>query len=226
MKFGALHHLILSDQSVGSQNVDQLSNDSETGGGIVQPVNISYYLPSGHIGKGRFQMAGVTPSWFAVYSKPRQEQIALENLERQGFNCFLPMAINPYQRRSQKKLRVEPLFPRYLFLNVIPDQQSLGPVRSTRGVATMVRFGYELAVVSEKIINTISQRCDPATGLVKLEPTPVNPGDTVKVFDGPMAGLEGIFRERKGESRALLLMKILGTESTVEIDTMLLQKIM
>jgi hypothetical protein len=43
------------------------------------------------------------PSWFAVYTKPRQEQTALEHLERQAFRCFLPMAVNPYQRRTAKR---------------------------------------------------------------------------------------------------------------------------
>ena len=41
------------------------------------------------------------PTWFAVYTKPRQEKIALENLERQGFRCSLPMAINPYQKSKK-----------------------------------------------------------------------------------------------------------------------------
>jgi transcriptional antiterminator RfaH len=166
------------------------------------------------------------PAWFAVYTKPRQEQVALENLERQGFHCLLPMAINPYQRRTEKKLRIEPLFPRYLFLNAIADQQSLGPVRSTRGVVTMVRFGMELVKVPDTVIRTINNRCDPATGLVRLDPVPVEPGDNVRVFDGPLAGLQGIFKERKGENRALLLMSMLGTESTVEVDAMMLQKAM
>ena len=161
-----------------------------------------------------------------MYTKPRQERVALENLERQGFSCFLPMAINPYQRRSAKKLRVEPLFPRYLFLNVIPDQQSLGPVRSTRGVATLVRFGMELARLPEVVIRAVNSRCGPETGLVKLDPVPVAPGDKVRVFDGPFAGLEGIFKERKGNKRALLLAKLLGTESTIEVDAMMLQKAM
>ena len=164
------------------------------------------------------------PSWFAVYTKPRQEQIALENLERQGFQCFLPMAVNPYQRRSEKTLRIEPLFPRYLFLNANADQQSLGPVRSTRGVATLVRFGMELARLPETVIELINNRRDPETGLVKLNPDPVEPGDFVKVFDGPLAGLQGIFKERKGETRALLLAKLLGTESTVEVDALMLQR--
>jgi transcriptional antiterminator RfaH len=164
-------------------------------------------------------------NWFTVYTKPRQEQVALENLERQGFRCFLPMAVNPYQRRSARRLRIEPLFPRYLFLNAVADQQSLGPVRSTRGVATLVRFGTRLAHISERVIELIGHRRDPETGLIRLDPVPVEVGDRVRVFDGPLAGLEGIFRERKGSNRALLLMKMLGTESTVEVDALLLQKI-
>jgi transcriptional antiterminator RfaH len=177
------------------------------------------------------------PDWFTVYTKPRQERIALENLERQGFHCFLPMAINPYQRRTKsvgaasaaKKVfsgsQAGPLFPRYLFLNAIADQQSLGPVRSTRGVAGLVRFGMKLVTMPEQAIRAIRERLDPASGLVRLDPVPVEEGDTVKVFDGPMAGLQGIFRERKGEARAILLMNILGTESTVEVDALKLQKV-
>lgn len=164
------------------------------------------------------------PSWFAVYTKPRQEQTALENLQRQGFHSFLPMAVNPYQRRSKHSPKIEPLFPRYLFLNATPDQQSLAPVRSTIGVCTLVRAGMQLIKVPDPIINTIKNRCDPTTGLIQLDPVPVEPGDKVKVFDGPFAGIEGIFRERKGSDRALLLISMLGTTSTVEVDALLLQK--
>jgi transcriptional antiterminator RfaH len=163
------------------------------------------------------------PSWFAVYTKPRQERIALEHLERQAFRCFLPMAVNPYQRRSERKRRIEPLFPRYLFLHAVPNQQSLGPVRSTRGVATLVRFGQKLACLPDPVVEAINERCDDE-GLVQLDPVPVEPGDKVRVFDGPLAGLEGIFKERKGEKRALLMAKLLGTESTLEVDALLLQK--
>ena len=164
-------------------------------------------------------------NWFTVYTKPRQEQVALDHLQRQGFRCLLPMAVNPYQRRSARDPRIEPLFPRYLFLNAVADQQSLGPVRSTRGVATLVRFGMELARLPETVIEAINRRREPETGLVRLDPVPVEPGDKVKVFDGPLAGLEGIFKERKGERRALLLAMLLGTESTVEVDALMLQKL-
>ena len=165
------------------------------------------------------------PNWFAVYTKPRQERIALENLDRQGFRCFLPMAINPYQRRTERKPIIEPLFPRYLFLKAIADQQSLGPVRSTRGVCNLVRSGMNLVTMPELVIQAITRRCDPETGLINLDPVPVLPGDKVRVFDGPLAGIQGIFTELKGANRALLLMSLLGTETTVEVDSMLLQKV-
>lgn len=163
-------------------------------------------------------------NWFAVFTKPRQEHIALENLQRQGFDSFLPMAINPYQLRSLRQMRIEPLFPRYLFLRAVADQQSLGPVRSTRGVATLVRFGTELAHIPETVIRAIRSRCDADTGLVRLDPVPVEPGDKVKVFDGPLAGCVGLFQACSGKQRALLLIEMMGRQTSVAVDRMLLQK--
>ena len=164
-------------------------------------------------------------NWFAVVTKPRQERIALENLQRQGFECFLPMAENPYQRRSKKQQkRIEPLFPRYLFLNAIADTQNLAPVRSTMGVISMVRFGTELAVIPEQIINAIKQRITPETGLIKIEAIEIEAGDKVKIFDGPLTGLNGIVQEKDSNNRALLLMNLMGRPTKVQVDAISLQK--
>lgn len=165
-------------------------------------------------------------TWYTVFTKPRQEQLASEHLARQGFSVFLPMALNPYQRRTRRLVeRVEPLFPRYLFIHVVADQQSLGPVRSTRGVCTLVRFGKKLVTVPELVIQMIHRRINPESGLVELEPVPVVPGDRVRVFDGPFAGAEGILEAHEGERRSLLLMDLLGRQTPVKVDSMLLQKI-
>ena len=165
-------------------------------------------------------------NWFAVRTKPRQERIAQQHLRRQHFECFLPLAANPYQKRSKKnKPLIEPLFPRYLFIRAIPEVQNLAPVRSTRGVNGMVRFGAKLVAVPKEIINSVKARISKETGLVQLEPVPVKPGDKVKVFDGPLAGLKGILQERCSQTRSILLLKILGRETTVEVDSLLMQKL-
>jgi transcriptional antiterminator RfaH len=164
-------------------------------------------------------------NWFAVVTKPRQEQIALENLQRQDFKCFLPMAENPYQRRSKKQKQIiEPLFPRYLFLNAIATTQNLAPVRSTRGVISMVRFGTELAVIPDSIINAIKTRIEPNTGLIKIKPVQIKAGDKVKIFDGPLAGINGIVTERNSENRAQILMNLMGRPTKVQVDALTLQR--
>ena len=97
-------------------------------------------------------MQEAQPSWFAVLTKPRQERIAQEHLCRQSFECFLPLAVNPYQKRGKKnKLLIEPLFPRYLFLRAIPEVQNLAPVRSTRGVNGMVRLFFGVTRIAIKV---------------------------------------------------------------------------
>ena len=163
--------------------------------------------------------------WYAVFTKPRHEQVALEHLERQGFECFLPMAVNPHQRRSRRRqLRIEALFPRYLFLRAVADEQSLGPVRSTRGVCCLIRFGMRLMTIPENIIGSIKARVEDESGLIRIDPTPLEVGEKVRVFDGPFAGLDGVFKASNGEQRAMLLMDLLGGEATVEVDMLLLQR--
>lgn len=163
--------------------------------------------------------------WFAVYCKPRQEQVALQHLQRQNFHCLLPMANNPYQRRRRnKRPGAEPLFPRYLFLNAAPDVQNMAVVRNTRGVVGLVRSGFELVTVPESVIQALQQQMCPETGLINLDPVPLEVGEKVRVFEGPLAGVEGILQERCSETRSLLLMSLMGRETTVKVDSLLLQR--
>jgi transcriptional antiterminator RfaH len=165
-------------------------------------------------------------NWFAVYTKPRQEHTALLNLERQSFECYLPMTEGSDQHPgARNKARHEPLFPRYLFLNADPQVQSLEAVRSTRGATGLVRAGFELIKIPESIIAGLKARMDPVTGLIPLDAMALDNGDKVRVCDGPLAALEGVFKEHQGVSRSLFLLDFLGREAAIKIDTRLLQRV-
>ena len=64
------------------------------------------------------------------------------------------------------------MFPRYLFLWAVPGQDDLRPVRSTRGVVGLVRFGGELRPVPESVITELRRVCE---GVLDL-PSPLVPG--------------------------------------------------
>jgi len=153
--------------------------------------------------------------WYVVFTKPRSEALAEDNLRRQGFRCLLPRIQQARTRRNKRLMVTEPLFPRYLFVQLDPDRQSIAPIRSTLGVTSMVRFGGELAVVPEPIIATLLARTDRASGLVSLQSPCFTPGDKVMLLDGPLAGIQGIFEAASGEERVIMLLDLLGRQVRV-----------
>ena len=158
--------------------------------------------------------------WYAVQTKPRQETLAADNLTRQGFITYLPLITQRKRRRNQWTHITEALFPRYLFIHADPDQQSLAPVRSTLGVAQLVRFGHLLRPVPDAIIAFLKQAENAQTGTRQDDDWPHQPGDRVEILNGPFAGLNGIFQTATGEERALVLLDLLGRQNpiTVPID--------
>ncbi len=156
--------------------------------------------------------------WYAVQTKPRQEAVAEANLQRQGFETYLPMLRRRKLRAGKWVQAVEPLFPRYLFIRADAREKSLAPVRSTTGVAALVRFGPLLRPVPDEVVNYLYQLEDPATHLREDDSWPHQPGDAVEVLEGPFAGLTGVFEMPLGEDRAMLLITLLGRDNRIPVD--------
>lgn len=156
--------------------------------------------------------------WFAVCCKPRQELVAQENLERQGFHVYLPRIQLKKRRRGQWVDVIEMLFPRYLFIRVDTEKTSIAPVRSTRGAVGLVRFGGQPAVVSDAVMGAIMRREDPVSGLHQDVHPLFCAGEPVKVAEGPLAGMEGIFVQEDGERRVIVLLELLGKANKVRVD--------
>ncbi|MDR2091731.1 MAG: transcription/translation regulatory transformer protein RfaH [Azoarcus sp.] len=155
--------------------------------------------------------------WYLIQTKPRLEKHALENLERQGYECYLP--IIPAEKLRQGKLVVidTPLFPRYLFIRLGTNStdKSWGPIRSTKGVSTLVRFGNDPAKADDELIALLksheSARQDAPERLFEQ-------GERVRLTEGPFAGIEAIYQMTDGERRAMVLIELLGKTASLRID--------
>ena len=131
-------------------------------------------------------------SWYAVYTKPRQEHIAQDNLERQSFKTYLPRMQVSRKRRGRWVETIEPMFSRYLFIRLEPGATSMASIRSTRGVTGLVQFGKTLVPVPESFMSILLQTADAETGVHLPEPKLLQEGDNVVLTDGPLADLHGI----------------------------------
>ena len=145
----------------------------------------------------------------------------MANLERQGYECYLPQMRIERVRRRKAEIATEPMFPRYLFVRLDSSDQgkSWSPIRSTLGVSQLVHFGARAAKVGDELVDLLRQR-------ERSLPTEAmfTSGDSVFITDGPFAGIEAIYQTVDAERRAFILLDILSKPVSMQIDSGRLRK--
>ena len=147
--------------------------------------------------------------WYLVYAKPRQEKGAVENLLRQKYEVYFPQIQVSRNRHGVRKLTVEPLFPRYLFIHLDSESDNWAPIRSTLGVTSLVRFGAEPARVPNELVDYLKSRQN-AEGLHEWAQPALKVGGRARVVGGPLAGYEGILIAKSSRERVVILMDLVG----------------
>ncbi len=109
---------------------------------------------------------------------------------------------------------LEPLFPRYLFIELGRSLESMSwsPIRSTTGVSRLVTFGQSPARVSEAIVDEL--RAHEQFAQTRQAFTP---GDTLLIERGPFKGLEAVFQMLDGEQRVMVLLDLMGKPVRVKL---------
>ena len=155
--------------------------------------------------------------WYLGYCKARQEDVAARGLTEQGYSVYLPK-VRVRKRRPGGRVDVdEPLFPRYLFVALTSEEQSIAPIQYTAGVQKLVKFGHLYMSVSDEIVTSIKLREDPGIGLHRFELPKVSKGDPVRIRSGVLAGIDAVFEKKSGKDRVVVLLELLGQQTRAEV---------
>lgn len=155
--------------------------------------------------------------WFLAYTRPRLEAVALTNLLQQGFNGYLPLYKRLKKTASASHAVFEPLFPRYVFFRPSHVNQSIGSVRSTRGVGHVVSFGHVPAVIRPDTLRVIRQLEQARNAADVAELRALRPGTAVGFSDPAFAGLEGLVKSVSSQ-RVSVLLEMMGRPQVVTVD--------
>ena len=159
--------------------------------------------------------------WYVVYTKPRQESRALENLGNQGYTCLLPTLSVERLRVGHRVLIQEPLFPRYLFVRLEAGRSNWSAIRSTRGIVRLVEFGDVSARIPATLIASLAEQ-------PTLQKALFDVGDQLKVIDGPFVGIEAellrLYETPDGEARVMVLMDILTRPQHISLPASAVRK--
>lgn len=156
--------------------------------------------------------------WYAIHTKPKQEQRAESNLRTWDIEAFTPRIKDRRRSRTFKGSNyiIKPLFPRYVFAH-FNLQRYLHRVTFTRGVQNIVRFGDVPARIDDRIIAIIQERMD-QNGLVRVGED-FKSGDPVVIEYGPFKSLIGIFEHDVGEEeRVRILLTSINYQAHITIE--------
>ncbi|MDP1624780.1 MAG: transcription termination/antitermination protein NusG [bacterium] len=170
--------------------------------------------------------------WYAIHTYAGYENAVARNLRQRIDSLNMQEKIFNVLVPTEKKIKVkggkrveeeEKVYPGYILVEMIVDDESWFHVRNTPRVTGFVGSGVHPVPLTAKEIEQLMGRMDSAT--VKHEINLI-PDDIVRIADGPFKDLEGRVSEvddQRGKVKVLVAM--FGRETPVELDFLQVKKI-
>lgn len=149
--------------------------------------------------------------WMVARTQHKAEQIALRNLNAQGFETYLPLLRCQSVRGVR---RVEPLFERYIFIKQTPQWRS---INGTRGVHALFTYGETPALARAWEVEAIRASENELGYIDPYSRRDFKRGEEVSPRSGAFSGQIGKFAEMTSIERCLVLFEVLGKTVSVEM---------
>jgi transcription antitermination factor NusG len=160
------------------------------------------------------------PAWFAVYTKHQHEKKAAELLTTKGIETYVPLYKATHRWKDRTKNLLLPLFPGYIF--ICSQLHDKAAILNTPGVFFLVESAGRACPIAGSEIDAIRRI---TASQAKVQPHPfLESGDSVRVLNGPLAGIEGILVRWKNQYRMVLSVKLLKRSLAIEIDVSNVEK--
>ncbi len=161
------------------------------------------------------------PKWYVVHTYSGYENKVKANIEKlvenRNMHDRIQEVVVPLQdaveiKNGQKKTVQRKVFPGYVLLKMIMDDDTWYVVRNTRGVTSFVGPGSKpVALTEDEVISMGIESYEENIGIAE--------GDTVFVTAGPFAESAGIVKEVNVNKRTVVVkLSIFGRETPVELD--------
>jgi len=152
-----------------------------------------------------------------------KQRVGAMRLEDKIFEALIPTQERIQIRSGKKQQVTEKIFPGYILVKMILDDNSWLAVRTTQGVTGFVGVGNKPTPIGENEVDAIEKFM--AVGAPKFR-AKFSVGEAVRIIDGPFAeflgSIESIDEER---GKVKVLVSIFGRETPVELDFLQVKKL-
>jgi transcriptional antiterminator NusG len=171
-------------------------------------------------------------AWFVVHSYSGYENKVKKNLEHriesmgmldQIFQVVVPTEEEVELRDGQRRTTERRVFPGYILVEMLMNDDTWYVVRNTPGVTDFVRSGTKPIPLRQEEVDKILKRMEAEAPKIKVS---FREGQKVRIVDGPfedfMGTVDAIDTDR---ARVRVLVNMFGRETPVEVDFLQVERV-
>lgn len=164
-----------------------------------------------------------TPLWYVIHTYSGYENkvktsiekiVENRNLEHLIMDVKIPVeTVVEIDGKEEKEIERK-LFPSYVIVKMIMNDESWHIIRNTTGVTGFVGPGSKPVPLSEAEVESLGVE----TKVIEIN---YAVGDSVNICEGPLTGFIGIVKDISSDKKKVtVLASMFGRETTVELDSM------
>ena len=170
--------------------------------------------------------------WFVIHTYSGYEQRVKTNLEHRIksmdaedkiFQVVIPTENEIEIRDGQRRTVAKKVFPGYILVEMVLNDESWNVVRNTPGVTGFVGAGTRPVPLDDEEVKTIFDQMRVETPRIKVG---FSQGESVRVVDGPFIDFIGTVDEIYPEKgKVKVLVSFFGRETPVELDFLQVERL-
>lgn len=171
-------------------------------------------------------------AWYVLHTYSGYEKKVKRNLERQiedrGLQDMIFQVVVPVEEEvdikdGQRRIVEKKIFPGYVLVEMIMDDETWFLVRNTPGVTGFVGSGTRPTPLPPPEVEKIMKRMHAEAPKVRIT---FHPGQKVRIVDGPFTDFNGIVEEVDTErGKVRLTVSFFNRDTPVELDFLQVEKI-
>lgn len=171
-------------------------------------------------------------NWYAVHTysgyedtvaRSLRQRIQSMNMQDKIFNVLVPTEKKIRKKGGKKEIVEEKIYPGYVLVDMVVDDESWYVVRNTPRVTGFVGAGNAPVPISKDEMERITARMQQAAPEHKID---ISVGDVVRIKTGPFKDFEGrVGQVDEKSGRLRILLDMFGRETPVELDHLEVEKI-
>jgi transcriptional antiterminator NusG len=175
----------------------------------------------------------VGPRWYVAHTYSGYENKIKTSLEKvienkglgdQFFDIQIPVEITIEKKGEEEKEVETKLFPSYVFIKMVMNDETWHAVRNIQGVTGFVGPGSRPTPISEEEVRALNLESTGTEEVTKQISLSFNVGDEVKVISGLFEGYNGIVQDiTEDKSMVTVLVKRGRRDMPVELEASCLE---